>query len=79
MLIRVLEIPASSGRFHFSGGEPQIFVEVDWFRDDEEMWRRDDWPEQLTDWLREKKYFNQDRAYLVLHPKRTFTINYEAP
>ena len=26
-----------------------------------------------------KKYFREDRAYLVLHQKYPFTINYEAP
>lgn len=34
MLIRVLEIPKSSGGDCFMGGNPQTWVEVDWFRDD---------------------------------------------
>ncbi len=35
MLIRVLEIAEPTGNFHFGSGEPQTFMEVDWFRDDQ--------------------------------------------
>jgi hypothetical protein len=81
MLIRVLEIPPPTGHFHFGHGEPQTFVEVDWFRDD------DDGPDpsteegraRLTAFLRAKRYFDPRRAYLVLHPRRSFTIGYAAP
>jgi hypothetical protein len=77
MLVRVLEIPPSSGRFHFGGGERQTWIEVDWFRDDDNLFLRDDYPEQMTRWLKQKKYYRPDKAYLVLHPLKPFTINYE--
>ncbi|KKK63352.1 hypothetical protein LCGC14_2995110, partial [marine sediment metagenome] len=37
MLVRVLEIAPSTGNLHFDGGEPQAFIEVDWFRDEQPM------------------------------------------
>ncbi len=84
MLIRVLEIPAPTGNFHFGGGEAQIFVEVDWFRDDpspvqdEPMMVTEEGRKQIADLIRGKKYFNPAKAYLVLHQEHTFTIGYSA-
>jgi hypothetical protein len=78
MLIRVLEIPKPTGNFHFRGGEPQTFVEVDWFRDDVYPLTAET-RQMYEDDLRKKRYFKEDRAYLVLHPTHTFTIGYDAP
>ena len=79
MLIRVLEIPASSGNFHFTGGEPQWFIEVDWFREIRGMMESEDGRIQIADFIKRKPYFSKSKAYLVLHPSHTFTIGYEAP
>lgn len=80
-LIRVLEIPPSSGNFHFGGGEPQKFVEVDWFRDDDDfqMIATPEGREDIANYLKAKRYFDPKKAYLVLHQEHTFTINYKAP
>lgn len=79
-LIRVLEIPKSSGTFHFGGGEPQKFVEVDWFRDDEyAMMATPEGRDQIATFIQGKRYFDPKKAYLVLHETNTFTINYKAP
>ena len=77
-LVRVLEIPPSSGKFHFHGGEPQTFIEVDWFRDDDYP-PEDRWQAELTTFLESKSYYRPDKAYLVLGDKRCFTIGYKAP
>jgi hypothetical protein len=84
MLIRVFEIPKPTGTFHFGGGEPQTFVEVDWFRDDPNPMMSPDWgfdtPEgckNIETEIRGKHYYRPDRAYLVLHPLHPFTINYD--
>ena len=79
MLIRILEIPPSSGNFHFGGGEPQEFVEVDWFRDDAWLIATEDGRNGIADFIRQKRYFDPSKAYLVLHPTHTFTIGYSAP
>lgn len=79
MLIRVLEIPRSSGRFHFGGGEPQTFVQVDWFRDDHAPISTQEDMRRLEEFIRGKRYFDPAKAYLILHPTHPMTINYEAP
>ena len=91
MLIRVLEIANSSGKYHFGGGETCAFVEVDWFRDAleiaDQMGGTDDAPTittakgriLLTEYLKAKRYFDPAKAYLVLAQEHTFTINYNAP
>jgi len=79
MLIRVLEIPSSSGNFHFSVAEKQTFLEVDWFRDETGMMSTEEGRNQIADFIRRKQYFRYDRAYLVLHQNHTFTIGYSAP
>lgn len=81
MLIRVLEIPPYSGNFHHLGGEPTPFIEVDWFRDDQEppMMANEDGREQISDFIKGKKYFDPEKAYLVLHQNHPFTIGYSAP
>jgi len=80
MLIRVLEIPPKTGNFHFNGGEPQVFTEVDWFRDDEYPPGDDPvkWQEDMRQFIAGKQY-NQGQPLLVLHPTHSFTINYDAP
>ena len=85
MLIRVLEIPPPTGNMHFgkNNGEPQTFIEVDWFRDDpldgvQHMFTEEG-RERIAKFIRDKKYFDPEKAYLVLHQEHTFTINYKAP
>ncbi len=87
MLIRVLEIPAPTGNFHFGGGEPQTFIEVDWFQDDTgpdpEGPTLHDYPLEefqslIIEHVKMKNYYQEGKAYLILHPDRTFTINYDA-
>lgn len=80
MLIRVFEIPPPTGKFHFSGGEAQCFVEVDWFRDD----NMPDMPEDqrraaLIEFVQGKRYAASGKPLLILHPKWSCTLNYEAP
>jgi hypothetical protein len=81
MLVRILEIPPTSGEFHFGGGKPQVFWEVDWFRDDSDPshFATTEGRQKIIDFIKTKKYFKSDRAYLILHPLNTFTINYSAP
>ena len=87
MLIRVLEIPPSTGNFHFSDGEEQIFIEVDWFKDDTSpldptsgpMMAYEGGRKQIEEFIKAKKYFNPSKSYLVLHQEHSFTINYSAP
>lgn len=85
MLVRVLEIPAPTGNFHFGGGERQTFVEVDWFRDDPQpgidmpSFSTEDGRAKVTEFIRTKRYFDPAKAYLVLHPEHPFTIGYRAP
>lgn len=77
MLIRVLEIPFPSGNYHFDGGEPQTFVEVDWFTD--EGLGESFGPEHeeiVRSAIKHKRYFNPTQAYLVLSAGYSFTINY---
>lgn len=85
MLVRVFEIPPPTGNSHFGGGERQIFVEVDWFRDDPNpvievpSFDTVEGREAITNFIRGKKYFDPNKAYLVLHPEHPFTIGYSAP
>lgn len=85
MLVRVFEIPAPTGHFHFGGGEPQAFLEVDWFRDDPiaginvPSFATSDGRAQITAFIKAKRYFSPAKAYLVLHPEHPFTIGYSAP
>ena len=86
MLIRVLEIAESTGNYHFGGGEPQTFMEVDWFRDEQPMepdspgmMETEEGRAQIADFVKGKRYYDPTKAYLVLHPGHSFTINYSAP
>lgn len=82
MFIRVLEIHPGTGSFHFRGAEAQTWFEVDWFRDDNtplEMYSVPRAQEELTSFIKKKNYYDPRKSYLVLYPKITFTINYEAP
>ena len=85
-LIRVLEIAPPTGNFHFGGGEPQTFVEVDWFRDDQEIPGGEDYTmatekgrANIAEFIKKKSYFKPAKAYLVLHEVHSFTIGYSAP
>lgn len=91
-LIRVFEIPPPDGRYTFGRGNRAPFVEVDWFHDAlgsgvhfETIGERkahsittDEGRAALEKYIREKQYFREDRAYLVLCPLESFTINYDA-
>lgn len=85
MLIRVLELPKFAPGFRFGGNVTATCKDLDWFRDDPvEGVDIPDFgtPEgraEVETFVRAKKYFNPDRAYLVLHPVHPFTINYSAP
>lgn len=86
MLVRVLEIPPSSGGFCFGSGNPQTFVEVDWFRDETPMepnapgmMETEDGRKEIAEFVKAKNYFDRSKSYLVLHPSHSFTINYAAP
>lgn len=86
MLVRVLEIPAPSGNWHFGGGEAQAFIEVDWFRDEQQlepdtpgMMETEEGRTQITSFVMGKRYYDPAKAYLILHPSHSFTINYSGP
>lgn len=79
-LIRVFEMPAEFPRgYCFGGGNPTSFQMVDWFRDDLGMMEGESGRSELAEFIRGKRYFKPDRAYLVLHERHSFTINYSAP
>lgn len=77
-LIRVFEIPPKTRPldFHFDGGQPFEFIEIDWFRDDEHILENN--RTMIEGFIERKKYFDRSKSYLVLHPTHTFTINYKA-
>lgn len=80
MLIRVLEIPPASGKFHFDGGEIMHFTEVDWFRDDNmPPMPKEEKRITLASFVRGKRYYRNEQAYLILCEEDSFTINYKAP
>lgn len=83
-LIRVFEMPAEFPRDDcFAGGNPTTFQMVDWFRDDLGMMlgmmESESGRSEIAEFIRGKRYIKPDRAYLVLHEKHSFTINYSAP
>ena len=82
MLIRILEIAPSSGEFCFSGGNPQKWVERDWFRlsvSNSPDISTDEGKEQITSFIKQKKYYRPEQPLLVLHESHSFTIGYAAP
>lgn len=79
MLVRILTIPPCSGHFHFGGGEPLTFVELDWFRDDDGLIQTPEGRKRITDFIRQKRYFREDVPLLVLTGDVCFTIGYRAP
>lgn len=80
MLIRVLVIPKSSGKFCFSGGNLQQWVEVDFFRDDWLVQKEspEETQKNLTAFIKQKPYFHESKAFLVLCEDCTFTVGYHA-
>lgn len=79
-LIRVFEMPPSfSGDYCFGGGISTTFLMVDWFRDDRGMMAGETGRSEIAEFIKGKRYFKADRAYLVLHREHTFTIGYGAP
>jgi hypothetical protein len=77
-LIRVLQIPAPTGNFHFSGPEHAAFWELDWFRDDH-MPLSAETREKYERFIREKRYYHDERPLLILGPDYAFTMGYSAP
>lgn len=81
-VVRVLEIPPSSGQFHFNGPEAQTWIEVDWFRDDPQPgsldWSTPGGRAGATEFIKAHRYFDPKKAYLVLHPQHPFLIGYDA-
>lgn len=81
-LVRVFEMPQEFAKgFLFSGPRAATFMEVDWFRDEDgnPSFATEEGRTAVAEFLRVKNYFRRDRAYLVLHPQHSFTIDYEAP
>lgn len=77
-LVRVFQIPKNlPTQYHFGGGDLIEFMEVDWFRDEDNMIENQ--RQHLIDFIKAKKYFDTHKAYLVLHSTHTFTIGYSAP
>lgn len=89
-LIRVFEIPPPDARYCFGGGKLMNFVEIDWFHDISQLSSQailpsearsitdPDGPAALTEMIKEKNYYDPNKAYLVLCPLHSFTINYYA-
>ena len=77
MLIRVFEIPAPDGRFCFGAGKPMTFTELDWFRDD--GMPEGYLPDDIVDFVTNKRYARGGRPLLVLTESWSVTINYRAP
>ena len=56
-----------------------MFLEVDWFRDDEyNMMDTEKGRLQIIDFIKGKRYYTPNKSYLVLHQNHSFTINYSA-
>lgn len=34
---------------------------------------------RITDFIKQKRYYDPRKAYLILHPEHPFTIGYSAP
>ena len=77
MFIRVFELPRfrPAAAYRFGGGMPMPFVEVDWFRDDALPMTEAANRKEMEVFIRGKRYFKPDRAYLVLHPTHPMVIN----
>lgn len=81
MLVRVFELPdlRTNGFLH-GGGQPSSFLQVDWFTTEGGPdFATAEGRETAAEFIRAKRYFKADRAFLVLHPTHPFTINYSAP
>lgn len=79
MFIRVFVIPEFTGTFHFHEPEACIFWEIDWFDDTTDLVSTPEGMEKLKGFIKSKSWFDENRAYLVLHPTHTFTIGYKEP
>ncbi len=79
-LFRVLEIAPTSGNFCFGGGNPQTWLEVDWFTDEgaETIFGRPLTIDDVRSNVEQKRYIKPGKGYLVLctDGEMTFTINY---
>lgn len=78
-LIRVFEMPAEFPRVYCFECLETSFQMVDWFRDDLGMMDVESGRSEIAEFIRGKRYIKPDRAYLVLHERHSFTINYSAP
>jgi hypothetical protein len=76
-LIRVLEIPRHSGQAILGAPEPQTWLELDWFHDDQtEGISREVWQATIVAFLSKKRYFQNAGPLLVLGERWSFTIGY---
>lgn len=78
-LIRVFQLPTTFSKDYCFTGIGQVFTMVDWFRDDQGMMESASGQAELVGFIKKKRYYSEDRAFLVLHERYTLTINYRAP
>jgi hypothetical protein len=86
MHVRVFEIPDNLlTEFIFDGGQDAVFKLVDWFRADDgphyvQQWRTDaEFETVYTRYVQSRRYYNPNKAYLVMTQGPCFTIGYKAP
>jgi hypothetical protein len=85
-LIRVFVLPSPGDGFAadylFGRAQRVAFLQVDWFRDDHQPCDQEHEADYRT-WIEKKTYAVSARELgfplLVLGPKHSFTIGYEAP
>ena len=84
-LVRVFELPSGLAvGYLFGGGRPAIFKEVDWFQDDPAIegapsFATAEGRATIEEFIRQKRYFDPNRSYLVMHEEHPMMINYAAP
>jgi hypothetical protein len=79
-LIRVFKMPSEFPReYCFGGGHSTAFQLVDWFRDFDNMMDGETGRSEIAEFIKGKRYFKSEDAYLVLHERHSFTIGYSAP
>jgi hypothetical protein len=74
--IRVFEMPHFiKPNYRFGGGMPMPFTEVDWFRDDQGRLKSETGRREAAEFIKTKRYYKPECAYLVLHPTHPMVIN----
>ena len=63
-----------SNGFCFGGPVPIVFGNVDWFNDVGMLGSPPLTKEQLSSYIRGKRYYDPERKYLVLGDRLTFTL-----